>query len=264
MKNKDISGTTVKKSEKYNADAPQLVKQADIQAEATPMDLIQMAVSKDFDIEKLEKLMTLQREWKAQKALEEFNAAMSKFQSIVPDMRKNRKVDFEHKDKSGRTTYDYQDLGSIANHIREPLSACGLAYRWGQTETGGKVTVWAILSHSGGHVEKGEPLTAQADASGGKQGIHAVGSTITYLKRYTLVAILGLSSSEMDDDGRAGVALKANSVNNGKVNMTEEQLKEVVLMVRKKQVTVETLQQAYNLTPEQITTLELAEKNAKA
>lgn len=257
MKNKEIPGTTIKKAV---ADTVPIV----YNQEPTPMDLIQMAVSNDFDIEKLKELMSLQKQWKADKALEEFNAAMSKFQSIVPDMRKNKTVDYQPKDPAKeKVNYNYQDLGSIANHIREPLAACGLAYRWGQTEIGGKVSVWAILSHAGGHVEKGEALTAQADASGGKQGIHAMGSTITYLKRYTLVAILGLSSSEKDDDGRAGVILKADSAQNGKGNMDEEQLKEVVLMVRKKQVTVETLLQAYNLTPEQITTLELAQKNAK-
>lgn len=257
MKDKSIPGTTIKK-------AAETVPITHNQ-EPTPMDLIKMAMSKDFDISILKELMALQKQSNADVAQKEFNAAMSKFQSIVPDMRKNKTVDYQPKDPAKeKVNYNYQDLGSIANHIREPLASCGLAYRWGQTEIGGKVSVWAILSHAGGHVEKGEALTAQADASGGKQGIHAMGSTITYLKRYTLVAILGLSSSEKDDDGRAGVLKTSGPVVNGKGTMDDEMLKEIVLLVRKKKASVETLQQAYNLTPEQLTTLELAEKNAKA
>src|SRR6185503_4639414 len=47
-----------------------------------------------------------------------------------------------------------------------------------------------------------------ADASGSKNAIQAIGSTLTYLQRYSLVQALGLAAAE-DDDGKnaAGVPL---------------------------------------------------------
>ena len=47
-------------------------------------------------------------------------------------------------------------------------------------------------------------MTAQADTSGSKNAIQSIGSTITYLERYSLLALTGLAAHEMDDDGKAG------------------------------------------------------------
>ena len=44
-------------------------------------------------------------------------------------------------------------------------------------------------------------LSASADNSGSKNSIQAIGSTVTYLQRYTLLAITGLATEDMDDDG---------------------------------------------------------------
>jgi hypothetical protein len=54
-----------------------------------------------------------------------------------------------------------------------------------------------------GHSER-TPLEASPDASGGKNGIQAVGSTVTYLQRYTLLSATGMAVQDQDDDGRGG------------------------------------------------------------
>jgi hypothetical protein len=232
--------------------------------EPTPMDLISMAVSKDMDMEKLEKLMALQERWKAQKSREAFNAAFSKFQSIVPDMQKNRRADFG----AGKAKYSYQDLGSISNHIKESLSACGLAYRWEQDEVGDEISVSLIVTHADGHEERGKPLKGKADMSGGKSGIHAKASTISYLKRYTLVAGLGLSSSEMDDDGQAAVKSTMNESNSVGADecpmIKDDEYKTTMKKVISGEMTVEHVLKNRRLTPDQHTALLAAEKSAKA
>jgi hypothetical protein len=53
-----------------------------------------------------------------------------------------------------------------------------------------------------GHSES-TSLTAAPDTSGSKNSIQAVGSTITYLERYTLLALTGLAAQGQDDDGQA-------------------------------------------------------------
>mgnify|MGYP000541184124 FL=1 len=62
--------------------------------------------------------------------------------------------------------------------------------------------VTCILSHRDGHSEESS-LSGPADASGSKNAIQAIGSTLTYLQRYTLVQALGLAAGD-DDDGKAG------------------------------------------------------------
>ena len=52
-----------------------------------------------------------------------------------------------------------------------------------------------------GHFET-TSLTAAGDQSGGKNAIQALGSTISYLERYTILALTGLSTHEMDDDAK--------------------------------------------------------------
>ena len=52
-----------------------------------------------------------------------------------------------------------------------------------------------------GH-EKSTSLQAPPDESSGKNSIQAIASTVSYLERYTFLAITGLSTREQDNDGR--------------------------------------------------------------
>jgi hypothetical protein len=55
-----------------------------------------------------------------------------------------------------------------------------------------------------GHSEEGAVLEGAPDTSGSKNSIQAVGSTVSYLERYTLLAATGLAAKDQDDDGRGG------------------------------------------------------------
>lgn len=45
-------------------------------------------------------------------------------------------------------------------------------------------------------------MIAPVDTSGSKNAIQAIGSTVTYLQRYTLLSGCGLAAASTDDDGR--------------------------------------------------------------
>ena len=60
------------------------------------------------------------------------------------------------------------------------------------------VSVECKLTHVGGHSETAT-LSAAPDASGSKNPVQAVGSTITYLERYTALCLLGIATDDMDD-----------------------------------------------------------------
>ena len=65
-------------------------------------------------------------------------------------------------------------------------------------------------------------MSASPDTSGSKNAVQSIGSTVTYLQRYTLYSILGLASAEQDDDGGAAAQpLDDNQVANLEALMDE-------------------------------------------
>lgn len=167
----------------------------------TPMAMLSQAVAQGATIEVLEKLMALSERWDANQARKAFDEAMSAAKSEIPVIHKNRHVGFDSKKQgAARTDYRHEDLAEIARTVDPILSKHGLSYRYRTTsEINQPVTVTCIVSHRGGHSEE-NTLTAGRDDSGNKNSIQQVGSTITYLQRYTLKAALGLAASA-DDDG---------------------------------------------------------------
>jgi hypothetical protein len=78
---------------------------------------------------------------------------------------------------------------------------------WRTSQPEGSVTVTCEISHSLGHSES-TSLTAPPDNSGSKNTIQAIGSTVSYLERYTILALTGLATFDMDNDGNAGGEVK--------------------------------------------------------
>lgn len=167
----------------------------------TPNHLIALALEKQADPNTLSKLMDLQERWEAGKARKAFVAAMTAFKQEAPAvLKKGDTVDFTT--QKGRTHYNYANLGSIVQEITAILGKHELSASWGTAQDGNNVTVTCHVTHIAGHRES-VTLTGPIDESGNKNRIQAVGSTVTYLQRYTLLAALGLATGE-DDDGRGG------------------------------------------------------------
>lgn len=169
-------------------------------ASPNPAALLQVAVQQNFDIEKLKQLMDLQERWEQNQAKKSFLAALSKFQTLVPVLKKSKTAKVATR-TGGSFQYKYADLGSITSAIKKPLQDCGLSYRWQFAETNGKMKVICLVSHIDGHTETAE-MEAAADNSGAKNDIQQKGSTHTYLQRYTLIGALGLSTADEDNDGK--------------------------------------------------------------
>lgn len=166
----------------------------------TPMDMLERAVSSNAGVEVISKLMDLQDRWQASHARRSFDEAMAAAKAEIPVIMKNREVDFTS--SKGRTNYRHEDLAEIARTVDPILTKHGLSYRFRTTSQPNEpVSVTCIVSHRHGHSEE-NTLSAGRDESGNKNSIQAVGSTITYLQRYTLKAALGLAASN-DDDGSA-------------------------------------------------------------
>lgn len=168
------------------------------------MSLIERAtMSPDFDVAKLEKLLDVKERWEANEARKAFVVASTEFRSEAPKLVKNKRVSFDLK-TGGRTEYDHATLDSIADALAPVLSKFGLTYRWETGQADNAIKVTCILTHVMGHSEA-VTLQAPPDPSGGKNNIQAVGSTVSYLQRYTLLAATGLATAGQDQDGERPV-----------------------------------------------------------
>ena len=160
--------------------------------------LVSMSMSSGTDLtpETLGQLLTLQREWEADQARKAYSAAMVKFRSVCPNIEKDANVNY--KTNKGITNYDHETLNGIMKTITPALSECGINPTYRTGVEGATIIVTCRITHELGHYEE-TSLPAAADTSGGKNAIQSVGSTVTYLQRYTLKAMLGLSAG-FDND----------------------------------------------------------------
>jgi hypothetical protein len=177
---------------------PPAVQQQRAVVSATPADLLRIAVESGADLDRLEKLMALQERWEAKEAKRAFDAAFSAFKAEAVTIIRGRKVtDGPLKNKS------YAELHDVVNAVTPALSKHGLSSSWKLTmDEKDWMQVTCYLRHVNGH-EESVSMGGPPDAGGAKNAIQARASTKTYLERYTLKAITGLSEQNDDTDGNA-------------------------------------------------------------
>ena len=192
---------SVRVNQKGDAMGNDLVKQ-ETAVETSPADMVRYAIEKGATIEQLEKFMALKERNEANEAKKAYNAAMASFKADPPKIEKDKTVGYSA--GGGRVGYKHASLYNVTQKINAALSAWGLSATWATKQEGKQIAVTCTITHKFGHSES-TTLSAEADNTGSKNGIQAIGSTITYLERYTLLALTGLATFEQDDDGQAAV-----------------------------------------------------------
>jgi hypothetical protein len=155
------------------------------------MDMLSRAVDSGAGLDMVEKLMGLQERWEKNQARKAFDEAISAAKANIGPIERTG---------TGHNSKRYATFAAIARTIDPILSQHGLSYRF-RTSQGDRISVTCILSHKAGHYEE-TTLAGPPDASGSKNAIQAIGSTLTYLQRYSLIQMLGLAAAD-DDDGKA-------------------------------------------------------------
>lgn len=147
------------------------------------------------DLDKMERLLAMQERMIARTAQAEFAEAMAAMQAEMPSIG-------ERGDAAGR--YRFALWEDINQAIKPILQRHGFSLTF-RTDTADKVAVTGVLIHRAGHREE-TSITLPADASGNKNAVQAVASSVSYGKRYTASALLNLTSHGEDDDAFASVA----------------------------------------------------------
>lgn len=173
-----------------------------IETQEQALTIVDRAIMAGATAEVIGQLIGLRERDDAFHARKAFDNAMADAKAEIPVIFKNRAVDFVG--KTGiRTNYRHEDLAGILRVVDPILAKHGLNCRFRTTSLPNEpVTVTCVISHRDGHREE-NTLSAARDDSGNKNNIQAIGSTQTYLQRYTLKSALGLAASS-DDDGKAG------------------------------------------------------------
>jgi hypothetical protein len=193
---------------------------AQLPADLTPMQLLQVAVMQGAGAEAISTLAALSATSREAEKVRAFNVAMAEAKKQIPVILKTNPVIGE-----GGRTYKHEDLASIAVVVDPILVPLGLSYRFNSESSHGEVKITCVITHVDGHSERNS-LAGPTDTSGGKNAVQAIGSTVTYLQRYTLKLALGLIVAKDDDGVAAGSAAPVE-----RQHITREQHQELLNLI---------------------------------
>lgn len=130
-------------------------------------------------------------------SIAELSKALAKFQANVKQPFKDKANPF-FKSK-------YVPLESVVEAITQEAPNHGLSFvQWALNDDTGRVGVATLLMHESGEWIEFDSVHMKAD----KETAQGAGALITYLKRYALSAVFGITSDQ-DDDGNGASGNKA-------------------------------------------------------
>jgi hypothetical protein len=148
----------------------------------------------NIDVSMLEKMMELHERTLNRNAKQSYMSAFAQMQPHLPAVI-----------RAGKTNNaTYAKFEDIVATIQEVLGQYGFGFSHRVNQTEGKIEVTCILSHRDGHSEE-TLFIAPADTSGSKNAVQAIGSTVSYGKRYTLNALLGIATKDEDNNGNGAI-----------------------------------------------------------
>lgn len=210
------------------------------------------------DISKLEKMLDMQERILNRNAEQAFAADFAAMQSELPRIAKNGTIEIKDK-QTGRVTQStpFAKLEDINDGVRPTLQKYGFGVSFSIEQGNQLLTVTAKLLHRLGHSEK-TSISLPIDNTGSKNAVQGSGSTVSYGKRYSMCALLNISTGD-DIDGNElepVVQPQAATPNPQKMAITDERLANAITKIKNKEYTVEALKSRFDLTPAQVSTLE--------
>ena len=165
------------------------------------MSFIERAAKDDsFDVAKFGELLRLQRDVGHDQSRRLFNQGMADAQSeMLPVVRDAKNSHLGNK---------YAKLETIDAAMRPIYTRHGFSVRFGSAPapTEGYIRITCTVAHAGGYFEENylDAPIANLGSQGGRTattGVQAVGSAVTYLRRYLLGMVFNIVLADEDDDG---------------------------------------------------------------
>ncbi|QRF90916.1 single-stranded DNA-binding protein [Alcaligenes faecalis] len=166
----------------------------------SPMAMAIAALQSGMSPEQIGQMMDLQDRYNATQAKKAYDEAFAAFKAeSVTIIKCKARSDGPLKNQK------YAELHDVVNAVTPALSKHGLSSSWKLTKDDKDwMEVTCYLRHVGGHQES-VSMGGPPDTGPGRNAIQSRASTKTYLERYTLKAITGLSEQDDDTDGRVPI-----------------------------------------------------------
>lgn len=166
----------------------------------SPMQMLAQAFQQGMPIETLRELRQIQKEWEADEARKAYAKALAAMKATIPiEVFKRKKVDVP-----GGAKFKHAELADVVDAAVEAMGKFGFVHSWKPTaQTDEYLEITCIITHELGHKEETTLKSAYDSSNPKMSALHRLGSTVTYLERYTLVAALGVAAKNIDDDGMA-------------------------------------------------------------
>ena len=184
-----------------------------------PAAMIELAITKGADLEKLEKILELQERWESNEAKKAYHISMAEFKANLPPVLKDK----TNKQYSSM----YVSESALLNTINPVLSEYGLnaSYSFPDTQIENTLKVSCIIAHKMGHSES-VTLPGPIDTSGSKNPLQQVKSTVTYLRKATFEAITGIATSEPGADDNGNTSGKVEHISTAQIKEIKKLIKE--------------------------------------
>lgn len=127
-------------------------------------------------------------------------AALAKAQGEIKAAEAKSEAEVRKKETNAFLySFKYADLAACLEVIRKPLSENGLALIQIPSIDGNVVSIRTIIGH-----ESGQSISCVMTMTPDKSGPQAIGTCMSYLRRYSLCAMVGVA--QFDDDAQSATA----------------------------------------------------------
>lgn len=188
-------GTAVTKATRREVAPPDLKEPTDLVRYALELGISES----DKGVEVLERVVDLVERLDRNAARKAYFEALRRFRELCPPIPHDKEAKVVG--EKGNFRYTYASLSRIAETVAEPLAECGLSYTWDTAVSGELVKATAKIRHVLGHVEEAD-FTVPSTSRAGMSPQQKYGAAATYAKRQSLIAGLGLTTADVDDDPR--------------------------------------------------------------
>jgi len=158
--------------------------------------LIRLAVDKDFDLDRLTKLIDLREQERSRQAKQDFGTHFAAMQSEFTAVQRSKKG-YEYK---------YAPIEVLQRHFGPVIAQHGFSYRWREEtiDTGKRCT---MIVSGWGHSEETYFDIPRLEGTKQMNAIQVAGAMSTYGRRYTFIAGFGVIIEDEDTDGTYDDAL---------------------------------------------------------
>ena len=160
------------------------------------LNMLQLAMTdSNVDLDKMDKIMQMAERHEAKQSDKSFKTAMAVLQGEMPEINKDGKIVI-----SGEVRSEFAKYETIMRAIKKPLQENGFAVSFRPEIKDDKLIVNCVVSHKDGHTET-STVELPFDNSGSKNSVQAIGSSMSYAKRYALCLMFNIPTGGEDNDG---------------------------------------------------------------